>query len=227
MPLKVRIESDKLYFISDMHFFHRNILSYSPERKQFRLKDDVSAYTLEEHHEDLIATWNTTVGKDDFVVNLGDMFFNQNQFELPGEILEQLNGNMIWIKGNHDQSRMYRQIQRKIHSRYPVLKYHDGVMNGSQNLPDMAEILVLDKEMDTGTQMIVCTHYPMRSWNHSRHGSWHLYGHEHGRFTPQSIVCGDVGIDSEDFREKGSFHPISYEDIKLTITKNALKRQEK
>lgn len=221
MPLKMKIEAERLYFISDMHFFHRNIIKYCPDREPF----GAQLYSLDDMHNDMIKHWNSTIGDNDVVVNLGDMFFNEDTYERPIEILKQLKGNMIWIKGNHDYSKCYKQIQRKIDFHIPVLKLHNHLNFQSQYLPDMAEITVLDPEMDNKKQVIVVSHYPMRTWNYSRHTSWHLYGHEHGKIAPHSPVCGDIGIDSPDFHPRGIFAPTSYQKIKEILTRNALQRK--
>ena len=42
---------------------------------------------------------------------------------------------------------------------------------------------------------IVLCHYPMLSWNRRVHGSFHLYGHVHGR-NPGVGRSHDVGIDN-------------------------------
>ena len=48
---------------------------------------------------------------------------------------------------------------------------------------------------------IVLCHYALRVWNRSNRGSWHLYGHSHGRLPdlPNSLSM-DVGVDAHDFR---------------------------
>jgi calcineurin-like phosphoesterase family protein len=55
-------------------------------------------------------------------------------------------------------------------------------------------------------------HYPMRSWNKSFHGSWHVYGHVHGRLAAEdraneSTLVKDVGVDACDYR------PWSFDDL--------------
>jgi hypothetical protein len=45
------------------------------------------------------------------------------------------------------------------------------------------------------------TNITMRVWNRSHHGSWHLYGHSHGRLPePPTLLSMDVGVDTHDFR---------------------------
>jgi hypothetical protein len=63
-------------------------------------------------------------------------------------------------------------------------------------------------EVSIHGQPIVLCHYALRVWNRSNHGSWHLYGHSHGRLleTPNSLSM-DVGVDTHDFR------PWHYDEI--------------
>src|SRR5215471_4059932 len=59
---------------------------------------------------------------------------------------------------------------------------------------DLAEVCVRE-------QRIVLCHYALRTWNRSSRGSWHLYGHSHGRLPEDSnTLAMDVGVDTHDFR---------------------------
>jgi calcineurin-like phosphoesterase family protein len=54
-------------------------------------------------------------------------------------------------------------------------------------------------------QEVWLNHYPMRSWNKSFHGSWHLYGHVHGRLAAEdaanpAMLVKDVGVDACGYR---------------------------
>jgi len=75
------------WFISDHHFGHANIIKYCDRPFQ----------TVEEMDTFMIKQWNNTVGPYDIVYFLGDMSFN------PEKIIPLLNGNIIFIKGNHDK----------------------------------------------------------------------------------------------------------------------------
>ena len=72
------------------------------------------------------------------------------------------------------------------------------------------DLLWLDNlaEVSIHGQRIVLCHYALHVWNRSNHGSWHLYGHSHGRLleTPNSLSM-DVGVDTHDFR------PWHYDEI--------------
>lgn len=80
---------DKFY-ISDLHFGHKNILRF----------DNRPFFTLEEMKETLIENWNKAVKKNDEVYVLGDMFWHNE--EAPA-ILERLKGKKCLVLGNHDR----------------------------------------------------------------------------------------------------------------------------
>ena len=88
-----------IYFTSDHHFGHKNIISYCDRP----FKD------VEEMNVHLIQKWNETVGVDDHVWYLGDFAFSRrNRIE---EILIQLNGHKHLIKGNHDNHKDHKTIE--------------------------------------------------------------------------------------------------------------------
>lgn len=80
-----------LYFSSDSHYFHTNILKYSE-----RPFEDV-----QEMNQALIDNWNKKVKPQDQVWHLGDFSFGNA--EETKNILRQLNGHKHFVKGNHDQ----------------------------------------------------------------------------------------------------------------------------
>src|SRR5574343_93140 len=78
------------WFISDLHFYHKNII---------HLQD--RPYTsVEEMNETLIASWNNTVAKGDVVYIIGDFSFGK--YDETKAIVEKLNGVKVLIRGNHD-----------------------------------------------------------------------------------------------------------------------------
>ena len=86
-----KMTNKKTFVIADTHFSHDNIIKYC-------LRPFTSVDVM---NETLVANWNRVVGKEDTVYFLGDLCF-----EKPGQSKEywlgRLNGNIIWIKGNHD-----------------------------------------------------------------------------------------------------------------------------
>lgn len=81
------------WFVSDLHFGHNAVIRYS--NRPFK--------TLEEMEEKQIKRWNARVKPEDRVLVVGDFLLGCSKPRLR-EILSQLNGTKILIKGNHDLS---------------------------------------------------------------------------------------------------------------------------
>ena len=82
-----------IYFISDSHFFHFNIIRLA--KRPFK--------SLDEMHEFMIFRWNQKIKPDDTVIHGGD--FALGSRDNMKEILSKLNGYKILVKGNHDSSK--------------------------------------------------------------------------------------------------------------------------
>lgn len=78
------------YYIADLHFGHKNALSF--DSRPFK--------SIEEHDQALIDNWNNTVGMDDDVYILGDISWHNSTETI--SIFKQLNGVLHLIRGNHD-----------------------------------------------------------------------------------------------------------------------------
>lgn len=76
-----------IWFTSDTHFDHANILKYT----------DRPFLTVGEMNEALIANWNVSVKPGDIVYHLGDFAFKRHAY-----FAERLNGQIILIEGSHD-----------------------------------------------------------------------------------------------------------------------------
>lgn len=88
--MNYKFDGDKVFFTSDTHFNHTNIIQFC--QRPFKNADEMN--------EVIIANWNSVVGKDDTIFHLGD-------FCLGGaaewsKILDRLNGKIYLILGNHD-----------------------------------------------------------------------------------------------------------------------------
>lgn len=90
------------YYISDMHFGHKNIMKHSA-----RPFDSV-----EKMNKVIIQNWNKKVKPTDDVYILGDFCYKMKGLE-PSDILKQLNGKLHLIIGNHDKHLLNDSAARK------------------------------------------------------------------------------------------------------------------
>lgn len=89
------LDADKLYFLSDSHFHHRNICNYCNRPFDSRKEmDDV-----------LIANWNFVVPEDGIVVHCGDFMLPHKTGDKEyKKIWDKLNfKTLILCRGNHDR----------------------------------------------------------------------------------------------------------------------------
>lgn len=148
----------RIFFTSDTHFGHKNIIRSCGRPFNCELEMDC----------DLMEAWNDIVAKDDIVFHLGDFCHWRKD---PKEYLKDLNGRIILCKGNHDRD-----------------------VSGFEFSDQIIEVRI------NGQDVVMC-HYPMRSWNKSHYGSWHLYGHTHEKCGPYDLksMSFNVGVDNWDF----------------------------
>lgn len=106
-----------IYFTSDLHFGHTNIIKYS--NRPFT--------SVHEMDEGLIENWNKTVNSNDVIWLIGDIFFSNA--ERAKEILLRLKGKKRLILGNHDKViRNNKSVQDLFDKIYPDL--HQEYING-------------------------------------------------------------------------------------------------
>lgn len=86
----------KTFVTADSHFNHKNIIEYCS--RPFT--------SVDEMNKTLIENWNAVVGKGDIVYHLGDFILGDvaGDVESLSEIISQLNGRIVLIRGNHDTS---------------------------------------------------------------------------------------------------------------------------
>tara|TARA_R110000851_G_scaffold142629_1_gene281326 strand:- start:1979 stop:2635 length:657 start_codon:yes stop_codon:yes gene_type:complete len=81
-----------IYFTSDLHFYHVNILKYNPDERPF---DNV--LDMNEH---IVDYWNKLVKPNDEVYILGDVGVGRSTKLI--NLVKTLNGRLHLIRGNHD-----------------------------------------------------------------------------------------------------------------------------
>jgi calcineurin-like phosphoesterase family protein len=179
----------KTFFTADTHFGHANIIKYCGRP----FKD------ANEMDDTLIARWNSVVTKDDTVYHLGDFAF-KNGRDIDN-YFRRLNYKFLYILfGNHDKG--LKDWWRRV---------GDGYTHGVKILPAEAEIKI-------NGQGIILSHYAMRVWNKSHHGTWQLYGHSHGSLPDDpNALSIDVGVDCH------NFYPVDIEQVKKIMSKKVFK----
>ena len=116
-------DAEKMFFTSDTHFCHSNIIKYC--KRPFA--------NIDENDEEIIRRWNEKVPEDGIVFHLGDVAFGDP--ERVDNILERLNGTIYLVIGNHDWRRvvnnhkwrfemMTQQINMKIGKRHIILNHY-------------------------------------------------------------------------------------------------------
>ena len=81
---------NQIFFTSDTHFFHKNIIQYC--NRPFK--------DIEEMNEKLIENWNNVVPYNGIVFHLGDVSFSGK--EKTSSMVSRLNGKIYLVRGNHD-----------------------------------------------------------------------------------------------------------------------------
>lgn len=185
-----------IWFSSDTHFTHANIIKYCD--RPFAHVDEMDAH--------LIAKINEYVKPDDVLYHLGDFAFNRRSMDVYYNIRKQIKCKTIhFIFGNHDDTlEQKRDTLDKIFTSYP-------------------EYL---KEVHVNNQHIVCCHYALGIWNKSHRGSWNLYGHSHAgaeeyldKAFPNRKAM-DVGVDNA-YKLLGEYRPFSFDEIKKIMDKKS------
>ena len=81
------------WFTSDCHFGHEKIIGYT--NRPFKNVDHMN--------EMLIKNWNSRVKEEDVVFHIGDFCYKRSQVSYK-KFADRLNGKIIFIKGNHDDT---------------------------------------------------------------------------------------------------------------------------
>lgn len=192
-PLKIDTTQVKIWFTSDTHFGHKNILTFC--ERPFN--------SVEEMDNAIIERWNSKVGKDDIVFHLGDFAFASNKRWQ--ELIYKLNGKIYLILGNHDITRwpgnytmqlfdrVENQMMLKIDNKYKVYLNHVPFLcyDGTYRNPEDCTI-------------------QLHGHVHERIGDT---GKDAQRLQYRFPYQYDVGVDNN------NFYPISWEEILKIIHK--------
>lgn len=99
-------EESRIWFTSDLHFGHVNILKYAPQRAEYLdippvQGDKPNPDEVKEMNEGIVRLWNRQVSPFDVVWVLGDVAMGRVDETI--EYASRLNGIKILVPGNHDR----------------------------------------------------------------------------------------------------------------------------
>ena len=143
------------YYIADSHFFH-GTLNTKMDQRGFESVEAMNQYMLDQ--------WNRKVRKNDDVVILGDLSWGKPKET--NDLLEQLNGRLYLIEGNHDRFLKNREFNA---GRFVWIKPYE--------------------ELQDNKRKVILCHYPIMCYNGQyrldKEGNpkvYMLYGHVHDTF---------------------------------------------
>ena len=186
-------EAKHLFFISDTHFGHENIIRFC--NRPFK--------DTKEMDEALIKNWNSVVGPDDTIFHLGDFAFGGSQ--LWNDTLQRLDGHKILIIGNHDVRNLRQgymrwfdavlpQAQLQIDNRAVYLNHYPFLCYGGSYRGEKGAVYQLFGHVHSGPNSTGLDSNRLK----------HCFPYQY-----------DVGVDNNDFT------PVSWEKIKEIISKKA------
>ena len=182
-----------IFFTSDTHFGHVNILKYC--NRPFN--------SIEEHDEELIKRWNAKVSKNDIVYHLGDVGFGRNDYIK--NILNCLNGTINLCIGNHDWRSIVKQQ-----------KWRFNEISQQYNLRIEGQHVILNH------YPFLCysgVYHKPASWQLFGHVHTSPYSQEtldSPRLKMLFSTQYDVGVDNNNFT------PISFDEVSRIITDQQL-----
>lgn len=169
MGQKYSTDEKMVWFTSDQHFNHKNIIGYSGRPFQH----------VNEMNETIITNFNSVVRDKDEVYHVGDFIFEKDPFKVL-QFWNRLNGRHHFMMGNHDK--WMSQFLAKNCDKMVDVKFEEPLI-----------------EITVDSQQIVLCHYALACWRISYRGSWMLHGHSHGKYRPKTGKILDIGVDSHGF----------------------------
>lgn len=116
-----------IFFASDIHAFHKNILKFEPISRPFSC--------IEEMNEVIVDRWNAKVPNDAETYILGDVSFGKLKDTV--DFLNRLNGKKCLVIGNHDthflgkqefidcfEGRIFDILDHKINKKHYVMCHY-------------------------------------------------------------------------------------------------------
>lgn len=193
MVTKFSTKDQNIFFTSDTHFYHNNIIKYC--NRPFS--------SVEEMNETIINNWNAVVGENDIVFHLGDFGFCGSK-EM-STIINRLNGNIYLILGNHDRRTMKQGYVSKFKNVSQQLYIS---IDGQRIYLNHFPLLCFD-----GSYGRRNNEYTWNLFGHVHSGPRNNSGLDHKRLNILFPAQYDVGVDNNNFT------PINYKQVKDIIEK--------
>jgi calcineurin-like phosphoesterase family protein len=193
-------DASKVFFTSDTHFGHGNIIEFC--NRPFK--------NAEEMDYKLIENWNKKVPHDGIVYHLGD--FAWGGYEFWKNIRNQLNGSIILIKGNHDEKNMTPSAEQEL---FDFVTYQMKLeIEGRKVYLNHNPFLCYGGTYRDPKSLV----YQLFGHVHSGPGAKGLDIERLGVLFPTQY---DVGVDNN------NYEPISWEEVNNAIGKQLLKSKFK
>ena len=183
-----------LYFTSDHHFGHANIIRYC--NRPFA--------DVDEMNRALVDNWNDTVSASDEVWVLGDVAMGQRQETL--KLVRELHGRKFLLPGNHDNC----WHGHKNGEQHLALYYECG----------FEHIFGGDTTVELAGEEVLVSHFPYRNdgpndeqfakFRPIDRGGWLLHGHVHNNWRQWGRMI-NTSVEAWDYR------PVSAETIEGLI----------
>lgn len=174
------------FLTSDLHFNHKNILAYMPERAKLWA-------TIAEMNAGLIERWNAEVSQQDTVYLLGDIAFSG--ITKTKELVSHLNGKIVLVKGNHDTSiKDYKWLDAGILEVHESLELdHYGIKLRLSHYPYAPDGLSDNEDSRFLNRRIE------NKGIHLLHGHLHSVPQNKIRLAKNNALMYDVGVDANNY----------------------------
>lgn len=209
---EIQKDMESIWFTADLHHGHPKIIDICnrPVYLDRKIMDELKKKNInnpkynvykDKEYEKLIDPlhneWlvreviNKWVSKKDTLFFIGDLSMAKRS--VAEKFIDRLNGNKFLIIGNHDKNikNSTRFSQRTLRKDFTYSKFGINIH-------------------------IVLDHHPCTSWNRKVHGSWHLFGHIHGRYMKENHTCPHCNKEfSKQFKNYGLSFDISIDNPEL------------
>ena len=114
----------KTWITSDHHFNHANILTFKDDEGNLIRPGFTDVQHMNEY---MIKMWNKYIQPGDKVYHLGDAIMSESATAI-GNIMRQLNGTKVLIRGNHDNAKLsiYAQYFKDVRATHTLRDRNGG-----------------------------------------------------------------------------------------------------